>query len=373
MKYPGSTILIGMVALLLIGAGAVVTLDRFSSIGGNWVTVADEVVDIEGGDINSENEWATVFMNDGSRAQARIEAVSGSQTSVNYIVSAFYVAPSGTKYPEGVPSLNEPVVRRERHEVISSQLSVPCTWDTGIWLNCGRGSATIRLMIEELRPEETPPPTTTVSTQTPVSTEAPIPTESTAPVSLKVPSSVPQVQSKGITAFITDLLGFIKTVLEKLPFTITGPSTVEPGEFVNYNIDITVPAPDHDYTDGTYQTRFGHWALVDSTGKILRESSGDELVGNHFVATANLRIPETGEGEFVFLGVVTEVNSEFDFDTGRWVNGPEVVIAKEGVNIRTKARVLDVVGKPNVVSGGISGVFSFIRDFLGSIFGFVLR
>jgi hypothetical protein len=359
-----------MVALLLIGAGAVVTLDRFSTIGGKWVIVADEVVDIEGGDINSENEWAVVFMDDGSRAQARIEAVSGTQTSMDYIVSALYVAPSGTKYSEGVPSLNEPVIRRERHEFITSQLSVPCTWEGGIWLTCERGSARIRLMIEELMPEETPTPTTTAPT---VSTETPVPTETTTPVSLKVPSSVPQVQSKGITSFISDLLGFIKTVLEKLPFTITGPSTVEPGEFVNYNIDITVPAPDHDYTDGTYQTRFGHWALVDSAGKILRESSGDELVGNHFVATANLRIPETGEGEFVFLGVVTEVNSEFDFDTGRWVNGPEVVIAKEGVNIRTKARVLNIVGKPNVVSGGISGVFSFIRDFLGSIFGFVLR
>jgi hypothetical protein len=180
--------------------------------------------------------------------------------------------------------------------------------------------------------------------------------------------SPPAVKPFGFVELLNRLLDFIRNVFEiPVGFTITGPRVVTEGNVVSYTIDIELPTePDHNFSDGTYVTRFGYWALIDKNGNVVEASDGVE-VGKRFTADVTVTISRTGN--YVIVGVVTEVRSYYDFDKGAWVNGEEDVVAKEGFNVVAEKRTVE--GPPQVEAKGIGWIVSALRYFLLRLFGLV--
>jgi hypothetical protein len=204
-----------------------------------------------------------------------------------------------------------------------------------------------------------------IPVETPVETEAvltPTPTPEPVEPATEKPTGI---KPSGIGRFVKDFIEVVKRLISDiLPFTITGPVEVSSGQTATYVLEIEGPPLDHDFTDGTYTTHFGYWALVDGSGNILEEGEPEELTESTYRDTATITVP-ANKRAFAIVGVITQVNSVFK--DGSWINGEEVLVAKEAISVENK----DVIAEgppprpePKGIFGILSALWSFIKSLL---------
>lgn len=171
----------------------------------------------------------------------------------------------------------------------------------------------------------------------------------------------------GLSALISDLIDWIKQAFNSFFFmSILGETEVTPGETVNYVIDMTTTPPDHVYQDGTYQTQYGYWALVDSSGNILTgQTEGVELIGT-YKTIAIVEIPQEYDS-YILMATITQIDSTFDFNSQSWVHGEETVIVKEALDLTATA---PAIIKP--APSGLSLFLSQLMDWFKDLFAWLI-
>ena len=176
----------------------------------------------------------------------------------------------------------------------------------------------------------------------------------------------PTPPSTGFALIIANLWDWLSQIFASLiSFTITGASEVTPGTSETYQIHLTAPVPDSDYSDGTFSTQYGYWAMVDKDGNIIDgETAGVEVDGVYSV-TAIVTIPENVNNH-VIMATITQIDSTYDFPTSTWIHGTEYVVTKEAISLSTK---LPIPTPP--LAGGLSGVLTAIWTWITGLFSWL--
>lgn len=172
-----------------------------------------------------------------------------------------------------------------------------------ITVYCFYGSSTCageggeRFFVPELV-QATPTPTVQ-PTITPAFTTPP----QSRPKPVIIPPAISRVFSL-IFDWVTSLFGL----------TISGGSSidVQTGSLYTTSLSLDFVSPDSDYTDGTYQTVFAEWLIMDSGKNVLFESGWNQLTTSPYSATASFT-PQTA-GTYYLVGVV--VKQQYTYGTG---------------------------------------------------------
>ena len=91
--------------------------------------------------------------------------------------------------------------------------------------------------------------------------------------------------------------------------SIQGGLTIDAALNQSYTTTISLQfqAPDTNYADGTYESKYGEWFVIDSSMKLKQESGwSPELTTSQYTATASF-IP-TSPGTYYLIGVVVRQN-----------------------------------------------------------------
>ena len=165
----------------------------------------------------------------------------------------------------------------------------------------------------------------------------------------------------GFQALISDLIDWIKQIFNQFFFmSIFGDKEVTPGETVNYVIDMTTTAPDHIYHDGTYQTQYGYWALLDTSGNVLVGQTAGVEVNGTYKTTAIVEIPQNYDS-YILVATITQIDSSYDFNSQTWVHGDETVIVKEALDLTSEAPAI-IKPAPSGLSLMLSGLIEWLKD-----------
>ena len=116
--------------------------------------------------------------------------------------------------------------------------------------------------------------------------------------------------------------------------SIVGEANVTKGQIYTYTINLVASVPDKDYTDGSYDTQYAYWVLMNSSKIVVAgETTGLPVpVNGIFTKTVSVVIPSTGK--YVLTAFITEIPSTYSGST--WTNGAETIIVKEAKDISSK-------------------------------------
>lgn len=120
-----------------------------------------------------------------------------------------------------------------------------------------------------------------------------------------------------------------------------------------YEIELTVDAPDSDYSDGTVEYQYGHWAILKNE-EILE--SGTKEVEGYLKKTINI-----GDGNRI-EAAITQIKGTFNIDKGLWEYGDEEIIGNLSLDLTkaTEVKVKQEGGKittEKIEQGFLSGIF----------------
>jgi len=167
----------------------------------------------------------------------------------------------------------------------------------------------------------------------------------------------------GIMAFLSDLVAWLKQIFSGIfSFTITGPQVVQPGTTHDYQIDLTAATPDHDYTDGTYQTQYAYWALISKDGTILQGQTAGVEVNGVYNTIATVDVPAKID-DYIIVATITQIDSNYEPSTSAWVHGEETIITREAIDLKTEAPFID---KP--MASGVAVLLEMIWEWLTGLF-----
>ena len=154
-------------------------------------------------------------------------------------------------------------------------------------------------------------------------------------------SNEPVMPNSDSSAFTSQLSPAINQYFEEdlssQAFSIVGASSVTVGTSHTYDIDLTTPAPDQDYTDGWYETQYGYWAMLDRDQNIIEAGNVVEVFGT-YTTTATVTVPDN-LGDFVIVSAITQINSYYDFNQNKWIDGEELVMVSEALNLETQVTI----------------------------------
>lgn len=172
---------------------------------------------------------------------------------------------------------------------------------------------------------------------------------------------------KGLTNLISDMLEWIKQVFKSVfSLSITGASEVLPGAIEEYSIDLSAEMPDTDYSDGTFSTQYGYWALIDKDGSIITGQTKGIIVYGEYSTVASVTIPLSVDNH-VILGTITQIDSSYDFGNGVWVDGEEYIVTKEAISLSSK---LPIPVTP--ISGGFQTMLTNLFDWIKGLFSWLI-
>lgn len=179
-----------------------------------------------------------------------------------------------------------------------------------------------------------------------------------------IPEPTPPV-AQGMFYFVEEMLSWIKNLISTFILgSITGDELVIPGAIHTYQIDMYVDSPDHDYKDGTYQTQYAYWALVDKNGNIIEGQTTGVEVNGAYVTSATITVPMSID-QHVLVATITQIDSYYNVASEMWVHGDETILKKEAINLATEAPVID---KP--MAAGLLEVIDEFISWLRGLFGF---
>jgi hypothetical protein len=128
-------------------------------------------------------------------------------------------------------------------------------------------------------------------------------------------------------------------------------------------ISLSFVAPDVNYTDGSYQAKFGEWFITDSNKNILKESGwSSELTASPWVGTATFT--PTTAAKYYLIGVV--VSQQYTWNGAAWTVS-ETVETKE---VQEIVAALPAVTKAPVTTSS-SGILANLSAWLKSIFSWL--
>jgi hypothetical protein len=180
----------------------------------------------------------------------------------------------------------------------------------------------------------------------------------------------PIPEPHGFNKFISIIVEWFKDLFSRIfgLQSIVGSQTVEPNTQHTYQIDLSAPIPDSDYTDGTYQIQYANWALVDSNGNIIQEGTWEKIDG---VYTKSVTITTPANiGDYILLGMITQFDMNFDSNTGQWITSEETIINKEAIDLKTEHSITaPEVPIPGGFTKFIASIVEWFKNLWSSIFG----
>ena len=168
-----------------------------------------------------------------------------------------------------------------------------------------------------------------------------------------------------ISHWVSSILAWIKDLFANIfTLSITGPQTIEPNTLATYKIDIPAPTPDSNYNDGTYQVQWANWALIDKNGNILKQGQWEKVNGRYY-KTISITTPSS-IGDYVLVGMITQFDMTFNFETGKWSSSEEKIINKEAIDLKTGYKITE----PEVpIPSGFQKFINSIINFFKNLFG----
>ena len=192
--------------------------------------------------------------------------------------------------------------------------------------------------------EATPTPTSTsVITPTPTSNQD-------KPKPVIIPPAISRLFDV-ISSWITGLFGL----------SIQGGVAIDAGVNQPYTSAISLPfqAPDIIYTDGSYESKYGEWFIVDSSMKLLHESGwSPELTTSPYTATASFT--PTSPGTYYLIGVIVRQN--YVYEGNAWTV-TETIETKEIQKITVRAAPTTTPPQTNILTQLISWIMSMVSIF----------
>lgn len=159
----------------------------------------------------------------------------------------------------------------------------------------------------------------------------------------------------GWDAFKNLILNLIQSLAQLLTGqTIVGATSVAPGSTQTYNIDLSVPVPDSDFSDGYYEIQYANWILSDEDGNSLQEGAWVEVKGS-YIKDATITVPNVQNKNYVIASIITQINGTYDYGSETWSFSEEVPIIQEGIDVKTK----NSINPP--ISPGPGGFSKFIQ------------
>lgn len=148
--------------------------------------------------------------------------------------------------------------------------------------------------------------------------------------------------------------------------TIYGETSPLPGSTHTYNISISTTQPDSTYNDGSYSVQYANWALVESgTQSIIKQGTWEQVYGE-YDKSVTITLPNTENKEYALLGIITETQGTYDYNTGTWTFSEEQIKNKEAINVKTLYSITEPTNpEPSGFSKLISDIINWIKNFLG--------
>jgi hypothetical protein len=169
----------------------------------------------------------------------------------------------------------------------------------------------------------------------------------------------------GWTSLLGKLIDFLDNLWDKLlKQSIVGETEVESGSTHTYLIELSTEKPDSDYSDGFYSIQYSNWALLDKEGNIINQGVWEETNGD-YSKSLSLKTP-TEKGQYALIGVITQVDGNYNYETGKWEFSEEYILNKEAIDIYT---LYSVTEPENPNPSGFGKFISSILDFFKNIFG----
>ena len=180
----------------------------------------------------------------------------------------------------------------------------------------------------------------------------------------------PTPQPSGFTSILQKLVSWLNNLWDNIfKQSIVGDVEVQPGSTHTYQIDLSATSPDSDYSDGSYSTQFSNWALIDSSGNILKQGNWEQVNGQYSKSVI-LTVPTDANKQYALIGVITEIQGNYDYQTGQWVFGEEQILNKEAIDIKTLHKVSEPTNPtPSGFSKFISSIVDWFKNIFGGIFG----
>ncbi len=179
--------------------------------------------------------------------------------------------------------------------------------------------------------------------------------------------TIPSPQA--ISNWIDSIIDWIRNLFANIfTFSITGPQTVEPNTQATYTIDLNAQIPDSDWSDGTYSVQYGNWALIGENSNIKQQGTWEKINGQ-YSKSVTLTTP-SNIGDYILVGIITQIDMNYNFDTGQWTTGEEQIINKEAIDLKTKYTVeAPEVPLPGGFQKFINDIINFLKNLFQSIFG----
>ena len=134
---------------------------------------------------------------------------------------------------------------------------------------------------------------------------------------------------------VSKLWNWLKSIFKFFGLTIVGETNVTVGSSQTYSISLSANMTDSDYSDGSYQLQYGSWALIKNNGDIIKEGIFEKVNGS-YNKIITINVPSS-PNNYILTAVIYQYNMIYNPITAQWEKISEEVVAKEGINIITKA------------------------------------
>ncbi|MBU0894869.1 MAG: hypothetical protein KKB88_05490 [Nanoarchaeota archaeon] len=184
-------------------------------------------------------------------------------------------------------------------------------------------------------------------------------------VEFQAPTPTPPTPT-GFTSILQNIISWLNNLWDTLlKQSIVGDTQVQPGSTHTYQISLTTTAPDSDFYDGSYSIQYGNYALIDSEGNILKEGNWEQVNGQ-YTKSVTLTVPTEQNKQYALIGVITQTEGNYNYQTGQWTFSEEQILNKEAIDIKT---LYEVREPTNPIPSGFNKFLSSIIDFFKNLFG----
>lgn len=148
-------------------------------------------------------------------------------------------------------------------------------------------------------------------------------------------------QASGWSKFTSFLKSVVDSFLSLFRSqSIVGNALVTPGTNETYNINMQTTTPDSISSDGLMSVQFANWVLSDSSNNKISEGQWERVYGS-YNKVVKLQVPTDSNKDFVIVGMITQTNGTYNYNTGLWSWSDETPILHEEINVKTKYSIVD--------------------------------
>ena len=174
----------------------------------------------------------------------------------------------------------------------------------------------------------------------------------------------------GFMVILQDIWGWVTQIFDNLFYmSILGESKdLLPGDTYTYDIFLETDEPDLYYKDGTIETQYAYWALLNSGGTVIDGKIAPEdavMVFGVYNISVNITLPDD-YGNYLLVATIEQIDSTYDWDNKVWVHGDRYVIVKEATDLNTAAPIPDIPS-----ASGFMQFLSGLWDWFKGLFNWI--